>query len=115
MSFQNFKSEYYCVGGRHGSTTTKIYGDITSKGIKVLIGYYPICKRKKSLTVSDNTIQAGGLTDFFKILGKKGPNVSKKMEKIVLKILEELSQSERTLVPHLRPEALKQIYHHYLK
>ena len=35
------------------------------------------------MTVSDNTIQAG-LGDFFKNLGKKGPNISKKMAENVL-------------------------------
>ena len=40
---------------------------------------------EKSLTVSDNTIQAEGLGDFFKKLGKKGLNVSKEMAKNVLK------------------------------
>ena len=37
------------------------------------------------MIVSDNTIQAEGLGDFFKNLGKKGLNVSKKMAKNVLK------------------------------
>ena len=37
------------------------------------------------MTVSDNTIQAEVLGNFFKILGKKGLNVSKKMAKNVLK------------------------------
>ena len=36
------------------------------------------------MTVSDNTIQAEGLGDFFKNHGKKGLNVSKKMAKNVL-------------------------------
>ena len=84
MSFNKFKSDSYCVGGRHRSATVKIFGDITSKGAKVLIGYCSICNRKKSMTVSDNTIKAG-LGDFFKNLGKKGLNVSKKMAKNVLK------------------------------
>ena len=69
MSFQKFKSDFCCVGCRHRSATTKIYGDITSKGSKVLIGYCSICARKKSKTVSDNTIQAEGLVNFFKNLG----------------------------------------------
>ena len=37
------------------------------------------------MTVSDNTIEADGLSDFFKNLGKKGLNVSKRMTKNVLK------------------------------
>ena len=36
------------------------------------------------MIVSDNVIQAEGLSDFFKNLGEKGLNVSKKMAKIVL-------------------------------
>ena len=65
MSFQNFKSDSYCVGGRHRLATIKIYGDITSKGSKELIGYCSVCNRKKSMTVSDNTIKAEGLGSFF--------------------------------------------------
>ena len=72
MSFQKFESVSYCVGGRHRSATTTLYGDISSKCSKVLIGYCSICNRKKSMTVSDNTIQAEGLSRFFKNLGKKG-------------------------------------------
>ena len=65
MSFQKFKTDSYCVGGRHRSATIKIYGDRTSKASKVLIGYCSICNRKKSMTVSDNTIKAEGLGSFF--------------------------------------------------
>ena len=46
MSFQNFKKDSICVGGRHRSNTVKIYGDITSKGSKNLIVYCLICNRK---------------------------------------------------------------------
>ena len=65
MSFQKFKTDSYCVGERHRSATRKIYGDITSKNSKVLIGYCSVCNRKKSMTVSDNTIKAEGLGSFF--------------------------------------------------
>ena len=84
MSFQKFKSDSYCVGGRHRSATVKIYGDITNKVSKVLIGFCSKCQRKKSMTVSDNTIEAEDLSDFFKNLGRKGLKVSKKMAKNVL-------------------------------
>ena len=47
MSFQKFKTDGYFVGGRHLSATKNIYGDITSKGSKILIGYCSICNRKK--------------------------------------------------------------------
>ena len=83
MSFQEFKTNSYCVGWRQRSATTNVYGDITSKGSKVLIGYCSICKRKKSMTFSDNT-KADGLGDFFKNLGKKGLIISKKMAKNAL-------------------------------
>ena len=79
-----FETNSYCVGGRHTSATTNIYGSITSKSNKVLIGYCSICNRKKSMTVSENTIKAEGFGDFFKSLGRKGLNVSKNMAKNVL-------------------------------
>ena len=69
MSFRKFKSDSYCVGGRHKSSTVKVYSDITSKGSKVLIGYCSNSNRKKSMTVSDNTIKLEGLGSFFKNLG----------------------------------------------
>ena len=84
MSFQKFKSDSYCVGGRHQSATVKIYGDITSKGSKVLIGYSSICNRKKSMTVSDNTIKAEGLSSFFKNLGNISAKAGKKLAKNVI-------------------------------
>ena len=59
------------------------------------------------MTVSDNKIQAEILGDFFKNLGEKGLNVSKKMAKIVLKILEGLWKLQQTLVLYLRFEAPK--------
>ena len=84
MTFNKFENDSYCVGGRHRSATKNIYGSITSKGSKVLIGNCSICNRKKSMTVSDDTIKAEGLGDLFKNLGKKGLNVSKKMARNVL-------------------------------
>ena len=75
MSFQKFKTNSYCVGGRHQSATKNIVGDITinkksGKKVKLLVGKCPICNRKKTMIVSDNVIQAEGLGDFFKNLGK---------------------------------------------
>ena len=84
MTFKKFENDSYCVGGRHRSATKIIYGSITSIGSKVLFGNCSICNRKKSMTVSDDTIKAEGLGDFFKNLGKKGLNVSKKMARNVL-------------------------------
>ena len=89
MSSQKFKTISYCVGGRHYSSTSNINGDITvnkktGKEVKLVVGKCMICNRKKTMIVSDNVIQAEGLGDFFKNLGKKGLNVSKKMAKNVL-------------------------------
>ena len=89
MSFQKFKSDSYCVGGRHRSATKNIVGEITinkktGKEVELLVGKCVICDRNKTMSVSDNVIQAEGLGDFFKNLGKKGLNVSKKMAKNVL-------------------------------
>ena len=84
MSFNKFENDSHCVGGRHRSSTTKIYGDITSKGSKVLLGFCSICNRKKSMTVSDNTIKAEGLGSFFKNLGKISTKAGKKLAKNVI-------------------------------
>ena len=84
MSFQKIKSDSYCVGGRHRSATIKLYGDITSKGSKVLIGYCSVCNRKKTVTVSDNSIKAEGLGSFFLIFGKVSAKAGKKLAKNVI-------------------------------
>ena len=84
MSFQKFKTDSYCLGGRRRSATIKIYADITSKGSKVLIGYCSVCNRKKSMTVSDNTIDAEGLGSFFKNLGKISSKAGKKLAKNII-------------------------------
>ena len=77
------------MGGKHRSSTKNITGEITvnkktGREIKILVGKCVVCNRKKSMIVSDSTIRAEGLGDFFKNLGKKGLNVSKKMAKNVL-------------------------------
>ena len=89
MSIQKFKTNSFCVGQKHYSGTKNITGEITinkktGKEIKLLVGKCVICDRKKSMIVSDNTIQAEGLGDFFKNFGEKGINASKKMAKNVL-------------------------------
>ena len=43
-----------------------------------------VCNRKKSMIVNDKTIQAEGPGDFFKIFGKKGLKVSKKLSENAL-------------------------------
>ena len=79
MTFNKFKEKSYCVGGRHISATKNIYGEITSRGSKVLIGFCSICDRKQSMTDSDNTIKAKGLSSFFKNLGKISVKAGKKL------------------------------------
>ena len=71
MSSQKFEKGSYCVGGKHRSATENITGEITinkktGREIKFLVGQCSICNRKKSMIVSDNTIKAEGLDDFFK-------------------------------------------------
>ena len=56
----------------------------TGKEFKLLVGKCSICNRKKSMIVSDNTIQAEGLGDFFKNLGKISAKAGKKLAKNVL-------------------------------
>ena len=89
MSFQKFKSDSYCVGGRHRSATKNIVGDITinkksGKEVKLLVGKCVVCDRKKTMIVSDNVIQAEGLGSFFKNLGKISAKAGKKLAKNVL-------------------------------
>ena len=89
MSFQKFKTNSYCVGQKHYSGTKNIVGEITpnkktGSEIKFLVGQCSICNRKKSMIVSDNTIKAEGLGDFFKNLGKISAKAGKKLAKNVL-------------------------------
>ena len=83
MSYNKFINYSYCVGGKHYSPTTNIYGEITKTGIRIgrpvniLRGNCMTCNRNKSLIVSERTINAEGLGDFFKHLGKMGKNVGK--------------------------------------
>ena len=86
MSFNKFKNNSYCVGGKHYSATTNIRGDITQNKkkqegapVKLLRGTCSTCKRNKSLIVSDQTIQAEGLGDFFRGIGKAAKSVGKKI------------------------------------
>ena len=77
--YQKFKTNSRCVGGKHNSGTNNIYGDTTPKGTKLLKGTCTICRRNKSMIVSDNTIEAEGLKDFFKGVGKAAKSFGKKV------------------------------------
>ena len=63
-NFKKFKTNSYCVGGRHYSGKN-IRGVLTAKGIKTLKGSCAMCSRNTSMTVSDATIESEGLKDFF--------------------------------------------------
>ena len=86
MSYQKFKTTPYRVGGRHHSSTISTECEITRTGQKMFNGKSVQGKRKKSLIVSDNTIEAGRLSLFFKNLGdisdNEGTEVDKKFKKI---------------------------------
>ena len=89
MSLLNkFKTNKYCVGGRHYSVTNNIKGFITSKGTKMLKGNCVKCKRNKSMTVSDATIEAEGLKDFFKSVGRATVNFGKNVADNPVRALE---------------------------
>ena len=89
MSLLNkFKNNSYCVGGRHYSGTNNIRGFITSKGTKILKGNCVKCKKNKSMTVSDATIEAEGLKDLFKSVARATVNVGKKAANNPVRALE---------------------------
>ena len=56
--WQKFKTISYCVGGKHYSGTNIIKGFISAKGIKILMVNCTTCRRMKSISVSDATIEA---------------------------------------------------------
>ena len=85
IELSKLESDSYCVGGKSRSATSEIYGDITSKGSQVVIGYRSICNRKKSMTVSDNITQIDGLCSFFRNLGRISAKTGEKLTKIILK------------------------------
>ena len=68
MSSNKVKTNSYGVGGRHFSTPSKIRG------------YVQLVKEQITLIVSDQTIQPGGLRDFFQHIDKAAENVGKNCE-----------------------------------
>ena len=70
MSFKKLKPIVIVLVGDIIQATLNIYGDTTmnkktQKQIKLLRGTCSKCNRNKSLIVSDQTIEAEGLKDFF--------------------------------------------------
>ena len=84
----NFKTNSYCGGGRHYSGTNNISGAITSNGTKKIRGSCTKCRKNKSMTVSDATIEAERLKDFFKSVGKATVNFGKKVANNPVRALE---------------------------
>ena len=90
MSYNKFINNSYCVGGKHYSPTTNIYGETTNTGISmgrpvyILRGNCMICNRNKSLIVSERTIDGEGLGDFFKHLGKATAKAAQNVGKKIL-------------------------------
>ena len=66
MSYKKIKSDSYCVGGRHHSSTGSIESDITETVRKMVFGKDVQCNGIKSMTVGDNTKQTEGLGKLFK-------------------------------------------------
>ena len=82
------KTNSYCVGGRHSSCKNNISGAIISKGIKMLRGFCTKCRRNKSMKVSDATIEAEGLKDFFKSVGSATVKFGRKVANNPVRALE---------------------------
>ena len=105
-----FKTNSYCVGGRHYSGTNNIRRFITSKGTKMLKGNCVKCKRNRSMTVSDATIEAEGLKDFLKSVGKATVSFGKKVANNPVRALE----IARKLEVRLHLETLELLYQPHL-
>ena len=67
---QKFKHNSYCHSSRHYSGTNNMRGLITAKRTKTLKTNFTKCKRNKSMTLSDATMEAEGLNDIFKSVVK---------------------------------------------
>ena len=90
MSFQEIKIVFYCDGQKHNSGTKNNVGGITFKEktgreINLIVGQSSLCNKRAKMIVSDNTIEAGGLGDYFKLLGKSSVKLGKNVAKNTLK------------------------------
>ena len=92
-SFNKIKTNSYCVGGRHYSGTNNIIRVASAKVSKMLKGNCVNCKTKKLMTVSDATIEAEGLKDFFKSVGRATDNFGKKVANNHVRVLEIASKT----------------------
>ena len=87
-SFNKLKTNSYSVCSRHYCGTNNIRGVDSAKRTKILKGNCVKCKRSKLMILSDATIEAEGLKDFFKSVGKATINFGKKVANNPLRALE---------------------------
>ena len=87
-NFNKLKTNSYSVGGRHYSSTNNIRGVVSARGTKMLKGSCAMCRRNKSMRVSDATIEAKGMKEFFKNVGKATVNFGKKVASNPVRTLE---------------------------
>ena len=70
----------------------------------MLKGNCLLCRRNKSMTVSDETIEAEGLKDFFKSVGRATVNFGKKVAKNPVRALE-IASKIRSAAASRNPKA----------
>ena len=103
-NFNKFKNNSYCVAGRHYSGIINIQVVITKIGIKILKASSTICRTNKSMTVSDATIEAEGLKDFFKSVDKATVNFGRKIANNPVRALE-IASKTRSAAASRNPRA----------
>ena len=113
-SFNNFKSNSYCVGGRPYSGTNNIRGVVSAKRTKMLKGNCVNCKSNKSMTVSDATIKAEGLKKFFKSVGRATVNFGKKVANNPVRALE-IASKIGSAAASRNPKAALAVTHNLIK
>ena len=77
INYDRLTSYYFCLGGKLHSLTTNVKSAISFKKktrkdieIEIFKDGWSKCGRTKTKTVSGNTIEAGGLGNIFKSMGK---------------------------------------------
>ena len=87
---KKFKTDSYCVGGRHYSGTIDKRGYVSTKGTKMLKDNCVNCKRNNSMSISDATIEAEGLKDCFKSVDRATVNFGNKVSNNPVRALEKV-------------------------
>ena len=117
MSFQNYKTKLL-LWTKAPLWKKNFVGEITfikktGREIQLLVGNCQTCNKRKSMNVSDNTIEVEGSGDFFKNLGKRRLIVSKEMAKNVIKNPGRALESGPNVDSAFAFRSPKQLYHHY--